>query len=415
MKAAAPRRALRGAGLLFCACLGGVAWAGAPTTPYVPESAAVVLQHVPASTDPRVRRFQRVKNSFRQHPNDLGRALKLARAYVGYARSTGNARFLGRALGVVDPWMQQDPAPIRALLLHATILQSRHHFKAARNELRKILERDPENAQAWLTLATVAMVQGDYSLANDACVHLAAVGGNFMGIACTATLRSLTGRAEQAWRLFSLIKHPGPEAPDAIHAWIHGLMADTARRLGKVEAADAHYRKALQWTPGDNFLLAAYADFLLDQNRPEEVIELVREYTDSDTSFLRLVFAEAALGSPKAGRDIREMAARFAAMDRRHTHVYRREQARFVLYLLHDPERALRLAKKNWTVQRAPKDMRIFLAAALAAGKPAAAKPVLEVLAESHLQDPPVNRLARKVKAAPGESTALAEREGAQK
>jgi tetratricopeptide (TPR) repeat protein len=185
-----------------------------------------------------------------------------------------------------------------------------------------------------------------------------------------------------------------------VRAYVEGLMADGAWRLGRTDEADGHFRQALQLTPGDNFLLADYGDFLLDQGRPRDVIALVKDYTQSDTSLLRMVFAEAALGSPELQHDIAEMEARFAAMDRRGSHVYRREEAGFVLYLGHDPASALKLAQQNWIVQRAPKDMRIYLEAALAANQPQAAAPVLALLEQSHLQDPAVNRLAAKISAA---------------
>jgi len=395
-------------GLICGLCLmGAAAWAGA-VMPYVPDSADVVLQRVPSSTDPRVRKVDELRARLREHPRDMKLALELSRAYINYGRSTGDARFLGRGLAVIKPWLQQKPVPIPVSVVHATILQSRHFFAASRTELLAILKRDPGNVQAWLTLATVAMVQGDYQLANRACVRVASAGGDFMGIACSASLRSLTGHAKQAYRLFSMIQHPGPKAPPDIKAWVEGLMADTAKRLGKPKEADAHYRRALQLTPGDNFLLADYGDFLLDQGRAKAALDLVKNYSQSDTSFMRQVFAEAALGSPRTGHDIKEIAARFAAMEQRGTHVYRREQARFVLYLEHDPGRALELARENWRVQRAPKDMRIYLEAALAAGRAGAARPVLALLGKSHLQDPPVDRLAHRVRAALAATAAIA-------
>ena len=329
----------------------------------------------------------------------MPRALKLADAYIGYGRSTGDARYLGRAQAVIDPWMQQKPIPVPVLLTHAIILQSRHFFSESRTELKSILARDPGNVQAWLSLATVAMVQGDYPSANDSCVHLANAGGDFYGELCSAQLRALTGHAQQAWVLLSLIENPGPKAPLGIKAYVEGLLADTAKRLGNTDEAEAHFKVALQLTPGDNFLLADYGDFLLDRGRPREVIALLKDYTESDTSFLRLVYAEAALGSPHMQSDVNDMQARFTAMDRRGSHVYRREEAGFELHLRHDPGGALRLAEQNWTVQRAPEDMRIYLEAALAAGQPQAAKPVLDLLADSHLQDPQVNRLVDKIAA----------------
>lgn len=391
----------------------GATWADDNRTPYLPVSADQVLQRVPSSSDPRVRHFEQLRVQLQRDPTDMQRALNLADTYIDYGRSTGDARYLGRALAVIDPWMQRKPVPVPALLVHATILQSRHFFQDSRQELTAILARDPGNAQARLTLATVAMVQGDYAVANDACVKLAGSGGDFMGTLCTAQLRALSGQAAQAYELLSLIEHPGHEAPLAVKAYVEGLMADTAARLGKTGEAETHYKQALQLTPGDNFLLADYGDFLLDQGRPRDAIALVKDYTQSDTSFLRMVFGEAAIDSARTPHDIAQMQERFAATDRRGSHVFRREQAGFVLYLEHDPATALELAQKNWTVQRAPKDMRIYLEAAIAAGKPEAAMPVLALVKQSHLQDPIVDHLAQNVAAALDKSHEVVMHDGA--
>ena len=399
---AARRRYHGGVPCLFVLLM--IAWlptvAAAQTrAPYVPAGPAVVLQHVPPTTDPRVRRFEQLRADTQRHPHDMQRAVALAHAYIDYARSTGDARFLGRAMAVIEPWLRQAPPPVPVALARATVLQSRHFFAESRKELARILARDPDNAQAWLTLATVAMVQGDMATANRACVALANTSGDFMGLACTASLRALTGQAAQASALLSTIEDPGPTAPPAIKAWVEGLMADTAVRLGKPALADRHFKQALQWAPGDNFLLADYADFLLDQQRPREVLALLAGDSASDTSFLRQVYAETALGLPRAGADAAAMAARFAAMDARGSHVFQREQAGFALRVQHDAPRALALAQQNWTVQRAPQDVRVYLEAALAAQRPAAAQPVLDFIGRTQLRDPAIDPLAAQVRA----------------
>lgn len=369
-------------------------------TPYIPPDAGVVLQRVPPTTDPRVRAFDLLRADFDRHPQDSAKAVALAKAYVNYGRSTGDARFLGRAMAVIDPFMKQTAPPIPVLLMHATIQQSRHFFEASRQELAHILKLDPDSGQAWLTLATVAMVQGDVDLANKACVQLTNNAGDFMGIVCSASLRSLTGHGKQAYALLTMVEDPGPKAPPEIKSWIQGLMADVAVRMGKPELAERHFKQALQLTPEDNFLLADYGDFLLEQHRPQEVIVLIGNNTQSDTSFLRLVLAEQMLGLPRADKDADEMSARFQAMDERGSHVFRREQAGFVLQVQRDPKRALALATQNWTVQRAPKDVLVYLQAALAAHDPAAAKPVLDFLARTHLDDVRIQPLVDQLTAA---------------
>jgi hypothetical protein len=390
----------------------GLAAAATHYVPYVPDSPDVVLERVPSITDPRVRDFQVLRQRLNADPHDMGLAVHLANAYIDYGRSTGDARYVGRGMAVVEPWLEVNPVPIPVLLARATVLQNRHFFRQSRSQLTLLLERSPRNLQAWLTLATVEMVQADYVAANGACVQVAQIGGDFMGMLCTAQLRSLTGNARQAYALLRLIEDPGPSAPPAIKGYVEGLLADTAARLGRNAAADRHFQVALQWSPGDNFTLADYADFLLDRHEPAAVERLLTGYEASDTSLVRLVFAECALHDARASKDAAEMQARFTAMNRAGSHLYDREYAEFVLYVQHDPARALRLAEQNWTVQRSPNDMRILLDAALAAHEPQAAQPVLAVLARSHLQDRAIVRLTAEIDTALRDSREITARSG---
>ena len=398
--------------VLLCVLILGVSMAvrAEQTTPYIPKNAAVVLQRVPPSTDPRVRRFDQLRNDLRQQPTDSNKAVALALAYIDYGRATGDARFLGRAMAVIEPSMEQKSPPIPVLLVHATIQQSRHAFQAARDELTQIVQREPNNAQAWLTMATVAMVQGDEASANNACVHLANASSDFMGIVCTASLRSLTGHADQAYTLLSMVEDPGPKAPPVVRAWVEGLMGETAARLGHTDVAIAHYKSALQWTPGDNFLLTEFGEYLLDQGHAQEALDLVSADVQSDTSFLVRVSAERALNLPRANADIAEMDARFQSMDQRGDHVFMREQSQYVLHIRHDPKAALALAQQDWNVQRAPKDVRVYLEAALATHDYAAATPALDFITRTHLSDVALNPLVAELRAAQtGVATTMAQ------
>lgn len=377
----------------------GVCLAG-PETPYTPARDDIVLQTLPSTADPRVRAFDALRADLQRHPDAITPAVALSRAYLDYGRGTGDARYLGRAAAVIAPWMAREPVPLPVLLVHATILQSKHYFAEARALLQEILRRDGDNAQAWLTLATVAQVQGDMFSARRACSHLLGSSDALIPGGCLASLSTVDGHAESAYRTLKLLLPQVHAAEMTEQIWIQGLMADTAIVLGDAAAADSHYRAALQLAPGDNFLLADYADFLLDQKRPADALNLVKDYATSDTSFLRQVLAEIALDLPRAGADTEQMARRWAAIDLRGSRTYGREEAMFALHAEHDAARALTLAQENWSVQRAPRDARIFLEAALAAGQPRAAQPVLQHLTDTHLEDPLVTALAAQVNAA---------------
>ena len=182
-----------------------------------------------------------------------------------------------------------------------------------------------------------------------------------------------------------------------LSAWIRGLLAESSERLGDWAGAESHYRKALAHTPNDNFLLVAYADLLLDRDRPAEVLTLLADYSQSDTAFLRLALAHAALKTPEASRYTWMMGARFDALAQRGSDYFGREQVRFALHLQRDPRTALALAQRNWEVQRAPWDARVLLEAARAAGDPQAAAPVVAFVRETRLEDPVIEALAREL------------------
>jgi hypothetical protein len=79
--------------------------------------------------------------------------------------------------------------------------------------------------------------------------------------------------------------------------------------------------------------------------------------------------------------------ARYQAARRDADLSHLREQARFLLEVRGDALAALQLAQDNWRVQREPADVHIFLAAAAATGRPAAAEPVREWIRQVHYED----------------------------
>jgi len=371
--------------------------------PYEPTHDEEVLQDVPAISDPAVARMTSLRRAFGAAPHDLPTALSLASAYIDYGRQVGDAHYAGYAEAVIAPWLVAQPVPSKVLVTEAIILQYRHQFPEARQRLHEALIADPGSAQGWLTLATLDMVQGDYAAAGKECVQVTSAADVATGLACSATLRSYTGHARQSLALLDQVQLGAATQSAGYRAWVHGLSAEAAERLGDWPLAETHYQAALKLVPRDNFLLVAYADFLLDRSRPREVLGLLANSVQSDTAFLRIVLAQAALKSPDTARYTWIMAARFAALTERGSDFFGREQARFALELQHDPQAALDLARKNWQRQREPWDTRLLLAAAVAAQEPRAVTDVLEFRRRVKLEDPVIDGLAQELR--PGADT----------
>jgi Tfp pilus assembly protein PilF len=328
----------------------------------------------------------------------LTAAKQLADAYVDYSRQIGDAHYAGYAEAVIAPLVNSPSPPASALVTQATILQYRHQFAEAKDLLQKALKSDPRSLQAWLTLANLGMVQGEYQAAAKSCVQVTNLSVE-VGLVCTANLRSYIGQARQSLEILRQVESSSVDAPANFRAWVQGLMAESAERIGDWPLAEAHYRNALQLQPEDNFLLVAYADFLLDRNRPREVLPLLADHTQSDTAFLRIALAEAALHSDQVQRYTWVMAARFEALRARGSEYFGREESRFALQLQHDPQTALDMGLRNWQVQRAPWDARVVLEAAVASKQPRAATDVLDFLAKTKLEDPVIEPMAQQLRA----------------
>lgn len=102
-------------------------------------------------------------------PGDLALAVHVARLCIEKARRDGDPRYLGYAEAALIPWWSTPDPPVPVLLMQATILQSTHAFEPALAALQQALHTDPDNAQAWLTQATILQVQGRYAEAAKSC------------------------------------------------------------------------------------------------------------------------------------------------------------------------------------------------------------------------------------------------------
>jgi len=370
--------------------------------PYLPASGQQVIETLPRRGDPVQQELRRMRSELNARPNDMALATSLATRYIGLARSETDPRYLGYAQAALAPWwwLSSPPAPVR--LLRATLLQSTHQFKPAIDDLKAVLAADPANAQAWLTQATVQTVQGDYAGATASCAHLSAMSIELVTITCIANVGAATGRSLKSEQLLDLTLERSSNAPAELQVWALTLLAEMAQRRGAANIAEARYQRALALNPRDSYLLGAYADFLLEQRRANEVATLLKDQIRIDALLLRRALALQQQGNAQRvalAADVKELAARFDAAAQRGDSVHQREQARFELMLRHDPATALALARKNWAVQKEAADIRIYLESAVQARDANAARPVLDWIALNHTEDVAATRLIHQLQA----------------
>jgi tetratricopeptide (TPR) repeat protein len=351
------------------------AWAA----PHIPTNDAQVLAELPAGA---------------RHANNPARALTatrldialpLAQFDISRARATGDLRFLGYAEAILAPWMSQPTVAPQVLVLHATLLQSRHAFDASLVELDRALKAHPEDAQGWLTRATVLRVLGRYDEAMASCEHLAVAADPAITSLCKQSLRGLTGHLKDAYA--AIVSLSSQELPPEARAWRYSELGEMAERLGDDETAEHWLREGLQVAPEDFYMRIACADLLLRHGRPAETLQLLAGYESMEPMLLRITIAHQQLHDGASAQAEALLSSAFEIEQQRGDAVHKREQARFLLDVEHQPTAAFSAAQANWRVQREPDDILILLRAARAAHQVKDASMTLQFLKRTGLED----------------------------
>jgi hypothetical protein len=215
---------------------------------------------------------------------------------------------------------------------------------------------------------------------------------------CLSQVGSLMGHGLQSYRFLTENLQEAKTISSEQRQWTLAVLAEMAARLDKNEEAYRYFIEAINVRRPTAYLLGAYADFLLDLNRPEEVVELLAGHTQNDALLLRLALAKQKMAAGNLPELIDTLQARFAAGRLRQENLHQGDEARFTLHLLKQPDKALKLAQANWQLQKEPKDARILLEASIAANDPNAAEPVLELLRQTGMEHAQLRRLADRLK-----------------
>ncbi len=290
-----------------------------------------------------------------------------ARQAINLARQTADVRYLGRAQTSLAPWWGRSDAPVELAVLQATVQQSRHEFAAAKTVLTQALQREPQHAQGWLTLATLERVAGNYPAAIAACAQVTRAGAAVHGAACQLETTSLQGKHDEARRGLTALQRQTPDA--STQAWLGSLLAESEERAGRDSAALAAYQASLALAP-DGYTALAAADLLLRTDQAGAALKLLADQPASDAVLLRRAYAMKQQKIPQWQALASELQARFAALEQRGddpaTHA--RERAQAHLWLGADAARAWPSARLNLTLQKEPSDWWLALHSAQRAG-----------------------------------------------
>jgi Tfp pilus assembly protein PilF len=388
-----PRRFFRGS--VIPALVGGLSGlsiaAAVVAAPRTPGADSEVLERLPLRAGNSTRsELAALRAAAQANPADVNAAVRLAERYFDQALAQGDPRYVGHAEAALNK-VAGAPSAAR-LSMQGQLRQYRHDFDGALRDFAAALQLDPTLAEAHAWRSAIFLVQADYPAALVECEALRRLERPVLHAACLGLVQAYRGQLDAAERTFStaLAEAALPES----RLWLLTRLGEVAAWRGQSAVAERHYRAALKLGLDDGYLLAAWCDFLLDQGRPAEVVKQLTGWEAADPLLLRLTEAESLLKLPAATAHVQALGERFAAARQRGDTTHLAEEARYHLKLRPDPARAVQLARENYAVQREPRDARVLLDAAIAAGDAQAAQPVRDWLRSTGFEDAQLRRLA---------------------
>ena len=332
----------------------------------------------------------------RANPADAEAAKKAARATINEGRDAGDSRMVGAALGILRPFLANPDT--ETLYLAATARQYQHDFHGALKLLDKALLLDPGDVNARLSRATIQTVLGNYDQAQADCRELDGAGG--VALLCQATALLLTDKAALiVKRLTLMVDHPELMDP-ALKPWALGLLGEIAETSGDSASARDYFAQVLAIDPKAIRQRLILADLMLQDGMADQVAGLLAKAPATDGVLIRRVLAAVALGGTDEPARA-ELAKRVQLNLDLGLTAHAREEARYFLEIAHDPALALSRAQVNWNLQHEYEDAKLLIDAAVAAGQPAAAKPVLDWMQAQKVSAAALSIPAAALKAAP--------------
>ncbi len=373
----------------------------AHAAPFTPTQDSEVVEVLPFASDPAARQLDSLRQQLQGRPADTALRLDIAQRYFALAMAQGDPRLVGYATAALAPLAASAPNSADYWLLRGQLQQFSHQFDDALASLAKASQIDAANPAPLAWRAAIFMVQARYAEAEAECLRLKPLAEPLWGAGCLAYAQGSSGSLRPAFDALSAAVRTAasanpPPTPDLL-LWSHTRLAEMALRLRLPELAETHFKNALGLGVIDQFLLGAYADFLLLQRRPADALKLLAGWERSDILLLRLALAAKDLTDPRTVQWTRELRERFDAAAKRGDALHELEAARFELDLRSNPAGALELARSNYQVQKEPRDAEVLMRVALAARQPRAAQPAIDWLRISRYEDTGLEQLARQL------------------
>ena len=233
----------------------------------------------PTASQPDVR-ITMLQERLKNNPNDLQAYRRLASTYIKKAHKIEDPTYLVKAEALLHKTMAIQSDDVEAMGLMAEICLARHGFRDALSwgERAKTLAHSSAYVNGIITDAHIEI--GNYEQAVESLQRMVDLRPDLSSYSRIAYLRELMGDVEGAIEAMDMAINAGRRGTEE-RAWCRAQLGHLYFNQGKLELADAEYRRALIEFPEYVRALAGQANVHAAQQNFRDAISIYKRISEA--------------------------------------------------------------------------------------------------------------------------------------
>lgn len=249
-------------------------------------------------------------------------------------------------------------------LINAQLLQKKHRFKEALQELQVVPKSSQLYAQAALIESRIHHIEGNYDAARQSCSELLSQGLPLYAQLCLIETEALSGQPEKSYQLLTNFRNQYERSSDDVLNWYHQVAGSIARILNETEKAEQHFAFKLDIAPVSQWY--QWADMAMETGNVKNVYSRLKQFNDGnnkleDGLIVRLARAEKLLGLDANYQELAK--EKIELRIKRNDQLHAADIAYYFIHVSPDFDKALYWAEQNWKKVKEPSDSELLIQA----------------------------------------------------
>ena len=228
------------------------------------------------------------REQIRRKPDVVKNYVELAQLFLQEARVTGNHHeYIENAQHLLEEALRREPHNAEAMITKASLLMTLHRFQRAKDLAEKVVAMSPYHAFSYGVLCDALVELGEYDEAVRACDRMLEIRPDLRSYSRASYHRELHGDVQGARAAMMMAANAGVWGQEN-RAWALYNLGNLYLHDGEIDTAEFIYNGILEERPGYAYALSGLAQVHLARGENQKAIQLLSNAREStpDHEFL---------------------------------------------------------------------------------------------------------------------------------